>query len=276
MVYPEAVNLPFNGDVLRNRFVQKKPGELQDAGAGYWVIVQGETLLLGGAQLPFGELPAALAPEDAPLLFGEWDHEPVRVVTLPPTDAVPAGLHTVPLIDLPDDLMSLVGLGRQIVHWERLSRRCGRCGGSEMERIDKTWGKQCLGCGHHHFPHIHPCIIVLVKRGDEFLLGRKPEWPQGRYSLVAGFVDFGESLEECVAREVFEETGVTVGKVRYVGSQSWPFPTQLMTGFVAEYASGEIAVDGLELEDARWFTRESMPLLPPSRSIARWIIDHFA
>ncbi|UFS70562.1 NAD(+) diphosphatase [Geomonas sp. RF6] len=275
MTYPAAVNLPFNGEIISRRFTQKKPGELSDPGAGYWVILQGETLLLHGDALYCGDLPESLVPLEAPLLFGVWDDRPVRVVTVDQSAAAPEPLHAVPLIDLPDDVMSLVGLGRQILHWERMSRRCSRCG-SDMERIDQTWGKQCLGCGHHHFPHIHPCIIVLVRRGDEFLLGRKPEWPEGRYSLVAGFVDFGESLEECVEREVLEEMGVRVTNVRYVGSQSWPFPTQLMTGFVAEYASGEVVVDGLELEDARWFTRESMPLLPPSRSIARWIIDHFA
>jgi NAD+ diphosphatase len=116
---------------------------------------------------------------------------------------------------------------------------------------------------------------VLVKRGNELLLTRKAEWPLGRYSLVAGFLDLGESLEECAIREVREETGIEITNVRYVGSQNWPFPAQLMAGFVADYAGGEIVVEHSELEDARWFHLDALPPLPPSRSIARWIIDNF-
>jgi NAD+ diphosphatase len=108
------------------------------------------------------------------------------------------------------------------------------------------------------------------------LLTRKAEWPPGRYSLVAGFLDFGESLEECAIREVREETGIGIKNVRYVGSQNWPFPAQLMAGFVADYASGGIKVDPDELEDARWFHVDALPSLPTKRSIARHIIDTFA
>ena len=116
---------------------------------------------------------------------------------------------------------------------------------------------------------------MLVRRGNELLLTRKAEWVSGRYSLVAGFLDFGESLEECAIREVREETSIEVCNVRYVGSQNWPFPAQLMAGFVADYVSGDICVDLHELEDARWFPSDALPLLPASRSIARWIIDNF-
>jgi NAD+ diphosphatase len=241
------------------------------------VLLQGENLVLEGEALYRGELPAELAVDGAPLLFGTWDGEPVRVYTLPKSQALPEGLRAAHWTALPDDLATLYGLARQILYWEKLSRHCSRCGSGEMERILPTWGKRCGGCGHEHYPHIHPCVIVLVQRGDEFLLVRKPEWAAGRFSLVAGFVDFGESLEECVVREVKEETGLTVGDIRYIGSQNWPFPSQLMAGFVASYRSGEINVDGDELEDAGWFSRERMPdSLPAPRSIARFIIDRFA
>lgn len=144
-----------------------------------------------------------------------------------------------------------------------------------MERIPGTWGKKCLECGHEHFPHIHPCTIVLVSRGDELLLVRKPEWPPGYYSIPSGFCDFGECLEECASREVEEETGIRIRNLRYVGSQSWPFPGQLMIGFTAEYAGGEIVVDRSELEEAGWFRRDAMPPTFSSGSIAGWIMEKF-
>ncbi len=168
--------------------------------------------------------------------------------------------------------LTLGGIARQILHWEKSHRHCSVCG-AILTPSDGTWGMICLSCGREHFPSISPCAIVLVKRGDQFLLTRKSGWPDGRYSLVAGFVDFGESLEECAEREVFEETGIKVCNIRYVGSQSWPFPSQLMAGFTADYKSGEIQVDRCELEDARWFSMDRLPLLPPRRSIARWIIE---
>lgn len=277
MSYPETINLPFNAEIIKSRFTQIKPGGAAEAGHGHLVLLQGETLVLEGEGLFRGELPIDLAADGAPLLFGTWDGDPVRLYTLPKSQVLPAGLQAVHWSALPDDLATLYGLARQILYWEKLSRHCSRCGSSDMVRIFPTWGKRCSGCGHEHYPHIHPCVIVLVQRGDEFLLVRKPEWAAGRFSLVAGFVDFGESLEECVVREVQEETGLTVGDIRYIGSQNWPFPSQLMAGFVASYKSGELNVDGDELEEGGWFSRDRMPdSLPPGRSIARFIIDRFA
>jgi len=276
MAFPEVINLPFNSEIIRSRFTHKKPVDLKETGAGYWVFLQGDSLLLADGGLYRGDLPDCFATKGGAMLFGEWDGEPVRLMTIPVDQPLPELLRAVGLGDLPDDLLTIFGLARQILHWERLSKNCSRCG-SDMDRILPTWGKRCIGCGHEHFPHIHPCVIVLIRRGGEFLLARKPEWIQGRYSLVAGFVDFGESLEECVEREVFEETGLKVSNIRYVGSQNWPFPSQMMAGFVADYASGEIIVDGNELEDARWFYPGNMPeSLPPAWSIALWIIDRFA
>jgi len=277
MAYPETINLPFNGEIIRSRFTQRKPAALAVTDPGYWAFLQGESLLLSENGLYCGDLPDELSADGAALLFGEWDGEPVRLCTVPATSSLPHPLRAVHWTELPDELATLYGLARQILYWEKMSRHCPRCGSGKMERIAAAWGKRCTCCGHEHYPHIHPCVIVLIKRGEEFLLARKPEWAPGRYSLVAGFVDFGESLEECVVREVLEETGLKVTDIRYVGSQNWPFPSQLMAGFVAEYASGAIELDGDELEDARWFSRERMPpALPPARSIARWIIDRFA
>jgi NAD+ diphosphatase len=173
---------------------------------------------------------------------------------------------------LPIELLSLGGLARMVLHWEHHSRCCPACG-PPLERLPGEWGKRCAACVTHLFPQVAPCAIVLVRRPGEVLLTRKPEWAPGRYSLVAGFLEFGECLEEAAAREVREETGVAITGVRYLGSQCWPFPSQLMCGFVADYAGGEVTVDTRELADARWFRIDALPTLPPKRSIARYILD---
>lgn len=284
MHYPHAVDLPFNAAVLAEGFTPATP-DLPDAGEpGPWAVLRGGALVVeecaDGLALPDGERPQWLSAGREALLIGRWHGRPLRAARiaadaeLPPSAVAEPFNATADRLD--DATLTLGGMAQQILHWERQSRFCSRCGGP-LERLPGTWGKRCPACRVEHFPHIHPCAIVLVRRGDEFLLARKPEWAPGRYGLVAGFLDFGESLEECARREVREETGIEVTNIRYVGSQCWPFPSQLMAGFVADWAGGEIRVDPAELEDARWFCATDMPAsLPPRRSIARWIIDTFA
>lgn len=284
MPYPDTVNLPFNASAVADGFTAVPPGSSDDVGPGTWAVIQGNALVVqnreGCLSLPEGDRPQWL-PADIPSIpIGLWHGRPLRVARISGRDILPFPFMAEPfnatVERLDDATLTLGGMAQQILHWERSSRFCSRCGTS-MERVPGTWGKRCAPCGVEHFPHIHPCAIILVKRGDEFLLTRKPEWAPGRYGLVAGFLDFGESLEECARREVREETGVEISGIRYVGSQCWPFPSQLMAGFVAEYAGGEIRIDTTELEDARWFSPAAMPeSIPPRRSIARWIIDRFA
>lgn len=283
MSYPDAVNLPFNGAVIREGFRPALPGDTF-AGSGMWLVLRGGALVVQregeGRKAVTGDRPGWLPADVSPLCIGTWHGAAVWAAAAPRDLALPdevcAESFNAAEERLDDRLLSLGGFAQQVLHWVRDSARCSRCGG-ENEARHGTWGRLCRQCGAEHFPHIHPCAIVLVRRGDEFLLGRKREWPAGRYSLVAGFLDFGESLEECAAREVREETSVEVRNVRYVGSQNWPFPSQLMAGFVAEYGGGDIRVDGEELEDARWFCAQHMPAsLPGKRSIARWIIDTYA
>lgn len=232
-----------------------------------------------GCRLHHGELPDWLEGGREPLCIGLWQGQPLRVVSVSSKLAIPAPWQAEAFNSLEerldDRLLTLGGMGKQILHWQRQSRFCSGCGG-DLVLMSGSWGRSCTACGYEHFPSIHPCSIVLVRRGGEFLLARKKEWLAGRYSLVAGFLDFGESLEECAAREVFEETGIKVKNLQYVGSQCWPFPSQLMAGFLADYDSGEIRVDENELEDVRWFTPTEPPEgLPPHRSIARWIIERY-
>lgn len=282
MTFPEQVHLPFNFSIIKESFQLCYPSPQKPVEDGYWAIMQGNSVLLirdaNGLTLPQGNLPVWLEPKAPPLFIGRWHGKPLRTFTVG-SDLIlhpPFESETFNAAEQRMDMATLTvsGLAKQILHWERLSSHCSRCG-APAEPMAGTWGKRCTGCGAEHFPHIHPCAIVLVKRGDQLLLTRKAEWPPGRYSLVAGFLDFGESLEECAIREVREETGIEIENVRYVGSQNWPFPAQLMAGFVADYADGEISVDRNELEDARWFPLDALPALPPKRSIARWIIDNF-
>jgi len=280
--YPEAVNLPFNFSSIKAEFEFRHPTSETTFDEGAWVILQGNSSVLKETQdvleLLQGPLPEWLVPKHPPLCIGSWRGKPLRAITIDSSLALEPSFVSNDFNASNDRIdtqtLTLAGLAKQILHWERQSLHCSRCG-AVTERIDASWGKRCTACNIEHYPHIHPCAIVLVKRGNELLLTRKAEWAAGRYSLVAGFLDFGESLEECAIREIREETGIEACNVRYVGSQNWPFPAQLMAGFVADYAGGDIQVDLNELEDARWFRSDALPLMPGRRSIARWIIDNF-
>ena len=275
--FDHPVDLPFNHAVLRGYFVLESPDH-DPGGSGYRLLLQGGRLLLlaGNGSLP--EDGISVADTSPPLYLGRWDGLPLLVSTLAKEADLPESLIAVDLTAqhpmLSIELLSIGALARHILHWEKNSRYCSRCGGATT-RVLREWGKRCDACGALHYPHLHPCVIVLVRRPGEVLLTRKAEWAPGRYSLVAGFLDFGECLEEGVRREVFEETGVEIDNIRYVGSQAWPFPSQVMCGFVADYVSGEVRVEEDELEDARWFSLDDLPKLPPQRSIARFILDRY-
>lgn len=173
---------------------------------------------------------------------------------------------------LDDETLSIAMRAVQVLEWDRTHRFCGACGTPTVQ-LQGERAKRCPSCGLTAYPRISPAMMALVTRGRELLLGRGVGFPPGRYSALAGFVEAGESIEDAVAREVYEETGIEVCNLRYFGSQSWPFPNSLMIAFRAEYAGGEIRVDPNELADAQWFTPEALPKLPPHLSIARELID---
>ncbi len=146
---------------------------------------------------------------------------------------------------------------KALMSWHDSHRFCAKCGAASQMQ-DAGWQRHCPACNSPHFPRTDPVVIMLVTRGDRLLLGRSPAWPEGMYSLLAGFVEPGETLEAAVRREVFEETGVQVGRVRYLASQPWPFPASLMLGCIGEATSEAITLDPAELEDARWLTRQEV------------------
>ena len=151
----------------------------------------------------------------------------------------------------------LAATARALIGWHRSHRYCSRCG-AMSEMAEAGWRRSCPECGAHHFPRSDPVVIMLVVRGNRLLLGRSPAWPEGMYSLLAGFVEPGETIEAAVRREVAEEAGIRVGTVRYLASQPWPFPASLMIGCLAQAESDEIMRDPHELDDALWMTREEL------------------
>ena len=173
------------------------------------------------------------------------------------------------------DLHELAGRAIQIVEWDRDHRYCGACG-TPTEIATAERSRICPQCGLSHFPRIAPSMIVAVERGDAILLARSPHFPPGIYSVLAGFLEPGESAEEAVVREVCEETRIEVTDIEYFGSQPWPYPHSLMLGFQARYAAGEIQVDGTEVEAAGWYPADDMPMIFPGNvSIAQWLIHDF-
>jgi len=162
----------------------------------------------------------------------------------------------------------------QIMDWDRMHQHCGRCGTPTDNKTDER-AKVCPSCGVISFPRMSPAIIVAVVRDKAVLLAHAARFPGAMYSVLAGFVEPGESLEDCVRREVKEEAGIELKNIRYFGSQPWPFPNSLMIGFTAEYAGGEVTMDGKEIVDAQWFTADHLPTIPDKISIARKLIDWF-
>lgn len=277
-------HLPFNRDSLRGRFVPGKRTPAPQDRSGYWFLVQKEALLLpvgdGALALPSGRLPQPLEGHVRAVVYlGIYEGHACWAAAVAADAPMPDGFRQESIVPretrLTDDLLSLGGIALQALHWERMSRHCPCCGKPSVA-IEGEWGRRCPECHAEHYPSLHPAVIVLVRDGERVVLTRKSFWPKNRYGLVAGFVDAGESLEEAVRREVLEEVGFQVTEIRYVASQYWPFPSQLMIGFTARYAGGELSVDREELEDARWFSVHALPDLPPKLSIARYILDRFA
>ncbi|GAB6906359.1 NADH pyrophosphatase [Desulfosarcina cetonica] len=173
-----------------------------------------------------------------------------------------------------DELFWIAGRANHLMDWDRSHRFCGRCGQPTVDKPDER-AKHCPACGLINYPRLSPAVIVAVLKGDRLLLARNKRFRGAFYSVLAGFVEPGETLEQCVMREIREEVGIAVKNIRYFGSQPWPFPNSLMVGFVADYAGGEITVDNVELMEAAWFTATDLPQVPPRISIARQLIDWF-
>ena len=261
------------------------PTETPDA--AFWFIFRGSDLLVveNGET---AELPASS--EDFTLLrqhyLGKLEEETADIhcyaaevdrETQPPAGMQFVGLRQL-FTRLSNEYLWLAGRAVQIIDWDRTHQFCSRCA-TPNEILDYERAKKCPNCGLTTYPRISPAIIVRVDRMIDgvphLLLARNGRWQRDFYSVLAGFVEPGETLEDCVHREVFEEVGLHLKKVRYFGSQPWPFPNSLMVGFTAEYASGDIVLEEEEIADAKWFTVDNLPNLPTKMSIARRLVDAF-
>jgi len=211
--------------------------------------------------------------------LGYWRDQPCYALEIDAVDQLdPMQFQTDNLRQLlgrvDEQLFALAGRASQLLDWERDHRFCGRCGSVMQVDMDER-AMRCIPCGTTNYPRIAPCIIVLVTRGEELLLARNANFPRPMYSALAGFVESGETAEETLVREVHEEVAIEVCNVKYFQSQSWPFPNQLMLGYFAEYAGGDIVCDETEIADARWFHYSDLPMIPPITSIAGQLIQHY-
>jgi NAD+ diphosphatase len=222
--------------------------------------------------------------DDSPIFLGMYSQRPTFAVRIDAATEAPFAdlgqFHDLRYLGsvLPAAEANLVAHARALVLWHDAQRYCGRCGAPSRAEAGGNIRLCSNGsCGAQIFPRVDPAIIVLVARDDSCLLGRQQSWPEGRYSTLAGFVEPGESLEDAIAREVMEESNVSVAEIRYHSSQPWPFPSSLMLGFTATGTSTEIRLNDGELEDAQWFTRKQLrsgfPKLPYRLSIARRLVD---
>ncbi|MBO0777834.1 MAG: NAD(+) diphosphatase [Ktedonobacteraceae bacterium] len=248
-----------------------------------WFPFQGHKLLVreqnGQLALLHGEdLSSAGLNVSATLYIGTLDDTSCMACEVSSEQELPAGWREVDLRALfgqVDDITyAVAGYASVLLLWQRSSRFCPVCG-SATRQEHNTWGRHCPDCGTCNYPPVTPAVLVLIHDGDRVLLTHKPGWGK-RYSVIAGFVEPGETLEECARREVLEEVGVEVTDVTYKGSQPWPFPHQLMLAFTVRYVSGEPRPDLEELDDAAWFAYDALPELPAPLSlsyqlIAQWV-----
>ena len=246
---------------------------------GFWLCFYGEQLLVTAPMLADSlNVPpwASRAPDEKPhksLLLGTIDGVPCQAVRY---QHVPQGWLEVGVRDYlaiaQDDTFKVVNAASQLLYWLATQNFCSRCGTPlQFDQQDRCL--LCLQCDYRSYPKISPCVIVAVYRGRQILLAQSHRYRNDMYSCLAGYIECGESAEQAIVREVREEVSISVGNIRYIASQAWPFPHQLMLGYVAEYQAGNLLKEDAELRAADWFDVDNLPQIPPPQTIARQLIE---
>jgi len=246
---------------------------------GYWILRHENQVFVTATTAPAEVFPRGAASRyggsENTFRIGEWQGLPCYAADI---DHPPEGFtgELVPVRSLFGlagvEAFALAGRATQLLDWQKNHRFCGRCATPTTMKTSE-FAMACPDCGLLAYPRISPAVMVLIERGDELLLARSPHFKPGIFSALAGFVEAGETLEQCAHREVREEVGVQIANLRYFRSQPWPFPDSLMIAFFADFAGGTITPDPAEIEDAQWFSRRALPPLPDPVSIARQLID---
>jgi NAD+ diphosphatase len=239
---------------------------------GYWLVVNGSDLWIVEDNIPIGSASELNLPAEKAVEIGRYDGMPVFWVNDADVERELSMLSLRALLDIPEPLFLLVSKAIQYGYMNQSMRFCGQCGGRNRLNHNQL-AMQCQQCRTLHYPRIFPCIIVAVRNESKILLAQHPRHKGNMYTVIAGFVEVGETLEQCVAREVKEETGIDVQNIRYFGSQPWAFPSSMMVGFIADYHKGDITPDYHELSDARWFEYDDLPEVAPKGTIARALIE---
>ena len=247
-----------------------------------WFIVQNDGLLLlkNDNILPNDIDIKPMVPSFLRQLnLGAHHHINYYCAEISPEVAIPDVFHVIPLRQALSifhcDMYGMAVKAYSVINWDKNHQFCSRCG-CVTEHQAKVFERLCTSCRLAFYPRISPSIIVLIKRDDHLLMARSPHFSPGVYGLIAGFVDVGESAEDAVHREVFEEVGLKIKNLSYFGSQQWPFPDSLMIAFTADYASGEIVIDNIEIEAAGWYKYDNLPGLPSvAISIGSRLINEF-
>lgn len=243
----------------------------------YWFVFSGDKLLLekreGTYAVPYCDYPP-VAVKDVLDVY-PFHGTPCRAATV---GVVPEEMHGFLFMGLrasydylDEALYALAGKAYELVYWDRHSRYCPACGTATI--LHTVISKRCPACGYEIYPAVSPAILVLIRKEDAILLVHARNFKGTFYGLVAGFLETGETLEECVRREVMEETGLEIANITYFGNQPWPYPSNLMVGFIADYVSGTIRLQDDELSSGAFFTRDNLPELPRKPSLARRMID---
>ncbi|NAW69657.1 NAD(+) diphosphatase [Vibrio sp. V27_P1S3P104] len=247
--------------------------ENSDQKSAYWCVVSGSEIWTVNDTIPQGCAEQWNLPSSQAVLIGYQQEVPIYWINAQEIDCTLEMTHLRELLHFDDSLFLMASKAIQYGHMSQTMRFCPQCGGRNYLNHHQL-AMQCQECRTLHYPRIFPCIIVAVRHQQQILLAQHPRHRNGMYTVIAGFVEAGETLEQCVAREIKEETGILVKNIRYFGSQPWPFPSSMMMAFLADYASGELKPDYSELTDAQWFSAQSLPPLAPKGTIARSLIEH--